>query len=548
MRLRLLAGVFSTISLLCSLTVLLAGWVLGNEWLTRLIPDAPSMKVNTAIMLSVAALGCLASVVDRGWQWRLLRNAAGILVIGIGALSLLDVQPGSGPGIAEAILNDPWTDGSHAGRMSAATAVCGLLIGFSLVFMQWGGDPAHWVQQILISMLVIIVLIVAYTYLFDLRDLRFSGFFGTMSILTTFCVLCVTIALFLTGREGVLLRQLRSDAVGGLVMRRLAIPMVLVPMALGYLIHRILPDSVIALAALTVSSSLVLFLIMLAVTRVLDNKDMERQAALRAAIDTQADAVRARRRAEDANEAKSRFLANFSHDLRTPLNAIIGMSELIKLEMLGPLQNRQYAEYVADIHTSGQSLLGIIDSILDLAQIEGEGESQNEEACDMREVFDEIDSIARSETLRKHIRLRSEVAPGVPNLWADPVMLKRIIGNIVANALKFTPSEGSIDICARLTSENELEVEVLDSGPGIDEETTERLFRPFEQGSRDAMIADNRRGLGLGLAICSRYADLHNARLTLENRSEGGLRARIVFPPARLRSGTCGTAAPGLLS
>lgn len=537
MSLRLVAVSLSSASLLCSLTVLVAGWVFGIEWFTRLLPDAPSMKVNTAVMLSAAAIGCLAANATQRWPSRLLRDTTGILVLGISVVSLAELQPGSGVEFAEVILRDPWTVGARAGQMSAATAVCGMLIGLSLLLMLRGGVVAHWVRQILVSTLIIIVLIVAYTYLFDLRDLRFSGFFGTMSILTTFCVLNVTLALFLTGEEGVLLRQLRSDSIGGIVMRSLAVPMVLVPMALGYIIHEILLGSTIALAALTVTNSLVLFLIVLAVTRVLDSRDMERQTALRAAIEIQADAVKARRRAEEANEAKSRFLANFSHDLRTPLNAIIGMSEMIKLEMLGPVQNRQYAAYVTDIHTSGRSLLGIIDSILDLARIEADEDNQREEACDLQEIFNEIDSIARSETLRKRIRFSSGVAPEVPNLWADPVMLKRIIGNIVTNALKFTPPEGMIDIDAHLTAENELEIEILDTGPGIDQETAEKLFRPFEQGSHNPMTTDSNRGLGLGLAISRRYADLHNARLSLENRPEGGLRARLVFPPTRLLFG-----------
>jgi|GEM_PF-1781713 len=537
MSLRLIAGILSSVSLLCSLIVLVMGWTLGNEWLTRLIPDAPSMKVNTAVMLSLAALGYLAANAVQSRRSRLLRIMTGVLVLGMSMISLAEVQFGAGFGFAEIILTDPWTGGVHAGQMSAATAVCGMLIGLALLLMFRDGVVAFWVRQLLISMLVMIALIVAYTYLFDLQDLGFSEFFGTMSIPTTFCIMSLTLALFLTGEDGLLLRQLRSDSIGGIVMRNLAVPMLLVPMVLGYVIHEVLLESAIALAALTVSSSLILFVIVLVVTRVLDGRDMERQAALRAAIEIQADAVKARRRAEDANEAKSRFLANFSHDLRTPLNAIIGMSEIIKHEMLGPVQNSRYAEYVTDIHTSGRSLLGIIDSILDLARIEADEDNLRDEACDLQEIFKEIDSIARSETLKKRIRFNSGVAPEVPNLWADPVMLKRIIGNIVTNALKFTPSEGMIDIKAHLTAENELEIEILDTGPGIDQETAEKLFRPFEQGNHDPMTTDSRRGLGLGLAISRRYADMHNARLSLENRPDGGLRATLVFPAKRLLSG-----------
>jgi len=124
MSLRLIAGILSSVSLLCSLIVLVMGWTLGNEWLTRLIPDAPSMKVNTAVMLSLAALGYLAANAVQSRRSRLLRIMTGVLVLGMSMISLAEVQFGAGFGFAEIILTDPWTGGVHAGQMSAAVLPC----------------------------------------------------------------------------------------------------------------------------------------------------------------------------------------------------------------------------------------------------------------------------------------------------------------------------------------------------------------------------------------------------------------------------------------
>jgi two-component system cell cycle sensor histidine kinase PleC len=218
----------------------------------------------------------------------------------------------------------------------------------------------------------------------------------------------------------------------------------------------------------------------------------------------------ARRRAEEANLAKSRFLATMSHELRTPLNAILGFSEVMKGEVLGPIGNDSYREYVADIHSSGQHLLNVINEILDLSRIEAGRHELVEEAVRLVYVVDDAWQMVKMKAANKNINVVCQFQEDMPQIWADERAVRQITLNLLSNALKFTPAGGTIWIRVGWTSTGGQYIAVKDTGPGIPEEEIPVVLSSFGQGS--IAIKSAEQGTGLGLPIVQALMHMHDGR------------------------------------
>ncbi|MGD1887387.1 MAG: sensor histidine kinase, partial [Cohaesibacteraceae bacterium] len=171
-------------------------------------------------------------------------------------------------------------------------------------------------------------------------------------------------------------------------------------------------------------------------------------------------AEEARRRADDANLAKSRFLATMSHELRTPLNAILGFSEVLKNEVLGPLPNDQYREYSNDIHESGSHLLNLINEILDPSRIEAGRHELVEEAVQIAYTVEEAAHLLAMKAKAKNITLVEEYGERMPKLWADERAVRQITLNLLSNAIKFTPLNGEVTLRVQSTADGGQIIEV----------------------------------------------------------------------------------------
>lgn len=240
----------------------------------------------------------------------------------------------------------------------------------------------------------------------------------------------------------------------------------------------------------------------------------------------------ARRRAEEANLAKSRFLASMSHELRTPLNAILGFSEVMADEVLGPMQNQTYRDYARDIHGSGQHLLNLINEILDLSRIEAGRYQLNEEPLQLAEVVDECCHMMELKARKKDIRLVKQFQPDMPRLFADERSVRQIALNLMSNAIKFTPTGGEIRVRVGWTAGGGQYVSVKDNGPGIPPEEIPVVLSAFGQGS--IAIKSAEQGTGLGLPIVQGLAQLHGGDLQLQSKMREGTEVTVAFPAARV--------------
>ena len=221
----------------------------------------------------------------------------------------------------------------------------------------------------------------------------------------------------------------------------------------------------------------------------------------------------ARRKAEEANLAKSRFLATMSHELRTPLNAILGFSEVMSSEVFGPHANEAYKEYSGDIHSSGQHLLNLINEILDLSRIEAGKYELNEEAVSLGHIIEDCRHMLNLRAKAKAQTLKEVIEPDMPRIWADERAIRQVVLNILSNAIKFTPQGGDITLKAGWTAQGGQYVSIIDSGPGIPEDEIPTVMQSFGRGSHALKTAEQ--GTGLGLPIVKKIIEEHGGTLAL---------------------------------
>ena len=238
-------------------------------------------------------------------------------------------------------------------------------------------------------------------------------------------------------------------------------------------------------------------------------------------------------REKKANSAKSDFLASMSYELRTPLNAIIGFSDLITSRMFEDDNDRQvqYAEFVRD---AGRHLLSLIDDVLDLAKIESGRMELQEKEVDPYRLVDEVLSFVAPRAATAGCILRNEAAGNLPLLFADERALRQVLLNLLANAIKFTPADGSIILSADIERGGGLVFRVRDSGVGIAPEDIAKVFEKFGQGRKEALTGE--RGTGLGLPIVKGLIEAHGGKIAIESALGGGTCVIVTLPGSRLRS------------
>ncbi|HJP21841.1 MAG TPA: HAMP domain-containing sensor histidine kinase [Alphaproteobacteria bacterium] len=236
----------------------------------------------------------------------------------------------------------------------------------------------------------------------------------------------------------------------------------------------------------------------------------------------------AKEQAEWESRSKSEFIASMSHELRTPLNSVIGFAEVIHDELLGPLGSSKYGEYAGDILSSGRHLLELVDDIIDISTVEAGTIKLVKERIDLAEMFETCVALVRERAAESGVELSFAIGEDVPTLLADAVKLKRMLLNLLTNAIKFTPADGRVTVGADLGARDAVCITVADTGIGIAAEEIERVLEPF--GQANLPVEMNREGIGLGLYLTKSLIYAHGGWLDISSDVDRGTSITLTFP------------------
>jgi len=232
------------------------------------------------------------------------------------------------------------------------------------------------------------------------------------------------------------------------------------------------------------------------------------------------------RELEIANRHKSEFLASMSHELRTPLNAVIGFSDVLLERMYGDLNSKQ-EEYVRDILDSGKHQLSLINDILDLSKVEAGRMELELSEFSLHELLTTAMTLLQEQAVRRGIRLELTVDSAVTTIVADRRKVKQIVLNLVANAVKFTPDGGRVNVTAHQV-DDAVKISVRDNGIGIAPDDQVRIFEEFARARSTA-----HEGTGLGLTLTQKFVTLHGGLISLESALGEGSTFTFTLPRIR---------------
>ncbi|WP_417432058.1 ATP-binding protein [Kiloniella sp.] len=235
--------------------------------------------------------------------------------------------------------------------------------------------------------------------------------------------------------------------------------------------------------------------------------------------------------AQDANAAKTSFLATMSHELRTPLNSIIGFSDLLRNEINGPIGS-QYIAYADDINVAGHNLLSVVNDVLTVSRLESGQIELHETECDIVDLLNSCAHKIKASALEKNITFDLQIDDNVSLIFVDPDKFNHIINNLLSNAVKFTQNGGNVSLKSCISIEKQLVIEVCDSGVGIETDDLKTVFEPFKQMQK--LHTREYEGSGLGLYIAKSFVKLHKGDITLNSQVGLGTKVEIIFPNERI--------------
>ncbi|MBB4184051.1 ATP-binding protein [Sinorhizobium terangae] len=240
----------------------------------------------------------------------------------------------------------------------------------------------------------------------------------------------------------------------------------------------------------------------------------------------------AKRAAETANAHKTEFLARVSHEIRTPLNAIIGFSDMMASEHFGPVGHPRYIEYAGDIGRSGRHVLDIVNDLLDISKIEAGEMDLDFSAVDINDAVSEAVSLVQPQANSQRVIIRTSLSASVPAVVADGRSIKQIALNILANAIRFTPSGGQIVVSTSYEANGGVILRIRDTGIGMTRGELDQAMKPFRQVTTGGRKRGD--GTGLGLPLTKAMTEANRAQFSITSTPNEGTLVEISFPSQRV--------------
>jgi signal transduction histidine kinase/CheY-like chemotaxis protein len=507
--------------------LVLAGWTFGSTQLASLAAGWRLMVPSTAFGFLWAGLGlALCSVFGTvDWRMRVAVRLLALATVILPVLSLFEYATNVRLGVESWLVDFSHPPDRYAGRMSAVTASCFLLLGSGLAALTWSGRWASSLVRLTAGAALAMSWLALVAVSFDVTRLINEPRFPGMAAMTIVLLAMCSAGVLSCSRQTIArLRDANADAVLAprLLVAAFALPMVLgrVQVALD---ERI--DHGLSAALVTVAFAVVVTVALWRAAARMQNLHRQRQHLLEQLEERVAERTRelaaanqelkqSQEQLREADRRKDEFLATLAHELRNPLAPIRTGIEILKGETVPPSSKAQAHEVIA---RQLQHMVRLIDDLLDVSRITAGKLSLRQERLDFVGVVHQAVETARAAIDRAGHALTLALPPGPVMVVADETRLTQVIANLLLNACKYTPRGGRIDVT--LTTDGQrLELEVRDTGIGIPAVFLPRLFEKFSQVAAPLDRADG--GLGLGLALVRGIVTLHGG--SVEAHSDGG--------------------------
>lgn len=503
-----LTAVIAALAVAVVAASVLVGWTFDIAALKGPFGDI-TMKTNAALALlaSAAALGAfLADMPAVG-------RPCAVLAAAIGGATLFQHLSGLDLGIDQLLfIEAPGAVATASPNRMGPNGSISVLLAGSALWLLFRGTPnaVAWAQRLALAGATLALLAIA-GYVNGVEELYAISRYTGIALHTALALLTLHIGLLSARVDLGPMALLADGGLAGMLLRRLAAPIVLIPLILGYMtgLGRELGlfGRGLSLALLSVTVIVVFGAIVWRTTMTIFEADAARR---RAEEDRDLLLVlerRARDEAERANRLKDQFIAVMSHELRTPLNVMLGWIQVIESE---PSPER-HARASAIIARNGRVLARLVEDLLDLSRVTaGQFELTRRPTAFVPIVRNVVDGFAQR-AREKGVDLRMHATTSADVVDGDTERLQQIVSNLLSNAVKFTPAGGCIDVSTDIDG-NEIVLTVADTGIGFDQTFDADLFQPFRQA--DSSPRREHGGLGLGLSIARHIAELHGGRLS----------------------------------
>ena len=534
-RIPLIAG--SAVAVIGALV--LAGWALNVPIITQWSQGGIPMIPLTALCFVLAG-GSLTMAVrpNRSATTEAIQQTLAAAVATIATLSFYEYLRGGTSDFDLLLFGDKVRAGplSPPGRIAINSAACLLLYGLALLFIPHDQRKRDLRAQMFATPGLLIALIAILGYVFGVKGMYALSQTSGMAMPTAIAHLILGVGIIFAVRDRGVAALLMDEGAAGVLTRRLLPAALLAPILLG--IIRLAGESAgiyeseFGASLFAVLSILIFVVLVLWSARVLRDTDKERvdllaleQQARAHAERARSEAETARSEAERANNSKTDFLAVMSHELRTPLTAIMGYEELLSDGITGPVTELQ-KQQLGRINASARHLLGLIDEILTFARVDVGRERVRWESMSINHTITDAAAIVQPMAADKKLRFVVELLEEDQAIQTDGTKLRQMLVNLLSNGIKFT-DEGEVRVRCAINNEN-LEVQIADTGVGIAAENIEDVFEPFWQAEQTATRKTG--GTGLGLSVTRRLARLLGGDVTVVSRMGAGTTFLLTLP------------------
>lgn len=497
----------------------MVGWLFDIPILKSILPHYVSMKFNTALgfVFAGTALWCLLC---EGKWWRELGRALAILVFALGAMSLSEYVWGWDLGIDNLFIQEPpgAVGTAFPGRMSAVTAIAFVLTGISLLPVNTVVGWRLLTSQLLALTVVFLSLLALIGYYYSQSTFFSFGFYSSVALHTSLLFFILGLGVVGTRPHCYIMRHITSEALGGVMARRLIPFAILIPILVGW-IHlewrngghegwRV-GESVEVLATI-----LLFVVVILGFAKSLNRTDLNERR------------MKAKLIEQKSAEKRYQFISAVSHELRSPLAVIQSGIETVVDGVDGPITELQKSHLSTSLHHVDR-LNRLVNDVLDFQKMETGRMPFHVEPHDINAIAAGVVQSFRDEAEKKEIVLDLQSDQRLPKVVCDPDAMEQVFTNLLSNAIKYS-DHGRVVVKTQMGDDNMVRVTVSDDGIGIKKEDQEKLFHSFYRIETPGRPRSE--GTGLGLAICKKIIDACHGKIGVESEFGHGSTFYFVLP------------------